>query len=279
MKAVCAWCRAEGRPGLVGERPPFDDLAEVRGVCWQHKLDLLERTRTNSTTGLGRHGDVRFLVIVGRQHSDLWPQVSERVLDDRRVRVLLDRRQRDRRQREQAHRGERRQAQRRRPPEYWEDIRYHAVVIVPVRRSTDVSPEQLTAPNAALTEATTMDDKATTMDDTRVHVRQQIDQWARTGQNILNTVIPALFQECESTRQRAASAEAQSARLSLEVEDLQSEITRLTAEIDRLKREAGTIADTVDKSLREIGRISSEVLLKLKDGVTNGSRGFRPRQD
>jgi hypothetical protein len=260
VKAVCAWCRAEGRPGLIGERPPFGDPAEVRGICWAHKLEVLARTRTSSgaATSPPRDAHVRFLVIVARRDSDLFHRVSEQFLDDPRVRVLLDRRHRERRQGGQPSGRERRRADRRRSADYWEDTRYHPVVIVPVQKTTDASRVLQTPRRQSVPEVTPMDF------DALMQARRQLDQWTRDGQDILSTVIPSLFQECEGLRRRAESAEAHSARLGLEIEDLQSEITRLRAEIDRQKLEASAAVDTVDKGLSEIGRITTEVLLKLK---------------
>ena len=33
MKAVCAWCRAEGAPADLGEREPLDQVDETHGIC------------------------------------------------------------------------------------------------------------------------------------------------------------------------------------------------------------------------------------------------------
>lgn len=260
MKAVCAWCRAEGRPGLIGERPPFEDPAEVRGICWAHKLEVLARTRTSSGAPLSslRDEHVRFLVVVARHDADLFARVSEQFLDDPRVRVLVDRRQRERRQGRQPSWQERRRAERRRPADYWEDTRYHPVVIVPVQKKAEASRVPSTPRRQSVPEVRPMDF------DALMHARRQIDQWTRDGQEILSTVIPSLFQECEGWRRRAESAEAHSARLGLEIEDLQNEVARLRAEIDRQKLEASAAVDTVDKGLTEIGRITTEVLLKLR---------------
>jgi hypothetical protein len=251
VKAVCSWCRAEGRPGLIGESPPFDDPAEVEGVCWQHKVDLLVRTRTLSEAPVkpGLEADVRFLVVIGRHHEALLRRVSEGFLDDPRVRVLVDRRQRERRQHQLLHVTERRHAERRQPSDYWEDVRYHPVVLVPIRKSPDAG--------RAVTIVRTAVPEATAMDDPNAEVRRQIEQWARAGQNIVGNAIPALFQECDALRKRAESAEAR-------VDELQAELGRQRAEMDRLRLDSDAVSENVDKSLREIGRITTEVLLKLK---------------
>ncbi len=31
MKAWCAWCQEEGKPGFLGERPPLDDPSDTHG--------------------------------------------------------------------------------------------------------------------------------------------------------------------------------------------------------------------------------------------------------
>lgn len=222
MNVVCAWWRAEEPSGLGADRLPFEEPDPVR-----------------------------FLVIVARREPDLWPRVGQQFRGDPRVRVMLDRRQRERRQRRLTTDSERRRSDRRRLPDYWEDIRYHPVVIVQVRKTTE-------ARQAAVPEVTTMDF------DALMQARRRIDQWARDGQDIVSNVIPSLFQECEGLRRRAESAEAHSARLSLEIEDLQTEIGRLRTEIDRLKGEAAATADAIDKGITDIGRITSEVLVKLR---------------
>src|SRR5437870_10336243 len=41
MKAWCAWCQEEGKPGFLGERPPLDDPSDTHGICDHHRTMLL----------------------------------------------------------------------------------------------------------------------------------------------------------------------------------------------------------------------------------------------
>src|SRR5258705_10486670 len=42
MKAICAWCECEGRPGDLGEREPFYNPATTHCICADHQKRLLE---------------------------------------------------------------------------------------------------------------------------------------------------------------------------------------------------------------------------------------------
>jgi len=56
MKIFCSWCRREGKTGLVGEKPPFDDARETHGICGIHRHDIESRwqvsTHTDSDSGV-----------------------------------------------------------------------------------------------------------------------------------------------------------------------------------------------------------------------------------
>ena len=40
MKVVCAYCAAEGKPALIGEKAPLDDPRETHGICVVHQRRL-----------------------------------------------------------------------------------------------------------------------------------------------------------------------------------------------------------------------------------------------
>ncbi len=40
MNVVCAYCAAEGKPALIGEKEPFDDPRETHGICAAHQRRL-----------------------------------------------------------------------------------------------------------------------------------------------------------------------------------------------------------------------------------------------
>lgn len=41
MIVSCAWCEAEGRAYVMGEREPFEDRRVTHTVCVEHRTDLL----------------------------------------------------------------------------------------------------------------------------------------------------------------------------------------------------------------------------------------------
>jgi hypothetical protein len=242
---------------VIGERPPLDDPAEVSGLCWAHRLYALHAAPASSAAAA--EDPVRYLVIVARPAADLLVRVSEQFLDDPRVRVILDRRhQPDRRKTHQPYPVERRRGERRRVPDYWEDLRYHPVVLVPVgARPGAVTPaSQAPFPK---TEGPIMEEKDVVTESWR-----HIEAWMRDGQQILTRVLPSLIQECEELRTRAGSAEAYAARLQREVEDLQGEVSRLRDHVDRLVQERAAMVDLVDRTLNEIARLTHEVSSKLR---------------
>ena len=40
MNVVCAYCAAEGKPALIGEKEPLDDPRETHGICTAHQRRL-----------------------------------------------------------------------------------------------------------------------------------------------------------------------------------------------------------------------------------------------
>src|SRR3989442_269404 len=48
MQVIGAWCRHEGKPGYLGEREPFDNLAPTHGVCLRHREQFLESLLSTS---------------------------------------------------------------------------------------------------------------------------------------------------------------------------------------------------------------------------------------
>src|SRR5437867_2180002 len=72
-------------------------LGALGGMCWTHALTQL--LRTHSIPGTLPEGR-RFLVVVERKSEALFVRLSELLLDEPRIQVLLDRRQRERRQRD-----------------------------------------------------------------------------------------------------------------------------------------------------------------------------------
>jgi len=102
MRAICAWCKAEGRPGDLGEREPFDDTSETHGLCPTHLATVLAQLPSqllivveNGDTGLFQHLSRSMAAVAGVK------VIRERRLQEQRratESILVDRRRGDRRQ-------------------------------------------------------------------------------------------------------------------------------------------------------------------------------------
>jgi hypothetical protein len=91
VKAFCSWCRREGREGYLGEREPLSVPGETHGICLRHREQVL------ATLPLGSRPDVRLLIVVDRDQSDVYAYLTHSLRGVRGVCVLLDRRQAERR--------------------------------------------------------------------------------------------------------------------------------------------------------------------------------------
>ena len=160
-----------------------------------------------------------FLVIVAADRSDLFPRIRRQFLDDPRVHVILDRRQWERGHRARNQSADRRPADQRRAPDYWEDPRYHPVVLVPTARRAPASRVRAT-PTSATTGGRT---EATEFD--------QLCRWVGTGQELLARI--GSWVETVEAFQR----EARELRRSLEERD--DALLKLQAEVERLTRVRG----------------------------------------
>ena len=107
MRAICAWCRAEGSPADLGEREPLEDPVETHGLCQRHSTRLLGMARARPSAGL------RLLIVVKRGDQRLYENVTRAMAGVEGVHVLVDRRHGERRREVRAVPGERRQADRR----------------------------------------------------------------------------------------------------------------------------------------------------------------------
>lgn len=91
MKIICASCRVEGRPGNMGEKPPFDDPSETHGYCARHAALLLATLPSHAFP------DVDLLIVVRRRDHSLFDYLQSRLVGVRGVKVILERRAGDRR--------------------------------------------------------------------------------------------------------------------------------------------------------------------------------------
>lgn len=107
MKVVCASCRVEGRSGVLGEKPPFDDLSETHGYCSRHAGLLLASLPSLSFP------DIEMLIVVRRLDPLLYAYLQRRLAGVRGVKVILERRAADRRRQARAQAPDRRRLERR----------------------------------------------------------------------------------------------------------------------------------------------------------------------
>ncbi len=107
MRAICAWCRAEGSPADLGEREPLEDTNETHGLCQRHLTHFLAAARSRPSAGL------RLLIVVKRSEKSLYEYLTRGMAGVEGVHVMADRRHGERRREARSVSGERRQADRR----------------------------------------------------------------------------------------------------------------------------------------------------------------------
>jgi hypothetical protein len=107
MRAICAWCRAEGSPADLGEREPLEDTNETHGLCQRHLTHFLAAARSRPSA------DLRLLIVVKRSEKSLYEYLTRGMAGVEGVHVMADRRHGERRREARSVSGERRQADRR----------------------------------------------------------------------------------------------------------------------------------------------------------------------
>ena len=107
MRAICAWCRAEGAPADLGEREPLDDPDETHGMCERHRAQFLGTARSWPSAGL------RLLIVVTSGDRSLYDYLTHAMTEVEGVHVMVDGRFGERRREARPVSGERRQANRR----------------------------------------------------------------------------------------------------------------------------------------------------------------------
>jgi len=107
VRAICAWCQAEGSPADLGEREPLEDPVETHGLCQRHLTQLLGAARSRPSAG------PRLLIVVKRSDQGLSEYLTRAMVGVEGVQVMVDRRHGERRREVRSTPGERRQADRR----------------------------------------------------------------------------------------------------------------------------------------------------------------------
>ncbi|PYN94145.1 MAG: hypothetical protein DMD91_28655 [Candidatus Rokuibacteriota bacterium] len=244
-QVLCAWCEAERRAVPSDELERLDHEGALGGMCWTHALTQL--LRTHSIPGTLPEGR-RFLVVVERKSEALFVRLSELLLDEPRIQVLLDRRQRERRQRDLSTLRDRRRGDRRAMPDYWGDLRYHPVVI----RPTTPTPDATLEPDRGSDVMDTMD--------TLTQPRQRLDDWMRQGTQLFGQLV----EENEALQERVRAAEAQAQQVTDTLHELEREMTRLRGEIDDFKIQRGQVVEAVQSWVGEMGRLTNELLTRTR---------------
>lgn len=126
MKVYCAWCEREGRPAFIGEKAPFDDTGVTHGICADHERRLL--------MGLPIPPTATLLVVVHRDHPELYRQLLRLAAAIPGLHVILDRRRGERRWLHRVPVVERRRGERRRPAESVPELGFTLVPLRPDRR-------------------------------------------------------------------------------------------------------------------------------------------------
>jgi len=107
VRAICAWCRAEGVPADLGEREPLEDPVETHGLCQRHLTQLLAAVPSRPSA------DPRLLIVVRRSEQSLYEYLTRAMVGVEGVHVMVDRRHGEQRMEARSTPGERRQADRR----------------------------------------------------------------------------------------------------------------------------------------------------------------------
>jgi len=107
MRAICAWCRAEGSPADLGEREPLEDPVETHGVCQRHLTQLLGAASSRPSA------DLRLLIVVRRSDQSLYEYLTRGMAAVEGVHVMVDRRHGERRREARPVLGANRHADRR----------------------------------------------------------------------------------------------------------------------------------------------------------------------
>src|SRR5437899_13111620 len=91
MKAWCAWCQEEGKPGFLGERPPLDELSDTHGICDHHRTLLLAALPQRPAASPGRPV-LRVRLVLDPDAGELYRYRSRSVAGLKGCEVSLDRR-------------------------------------------------------------------------------------------------------------------------------------------------------------------------------------------
>lgn len=209
----------------------------------------------------------RYLLVVSRTAGPRLAQLRDWFRADPAVHVILDRRRGDRRRAPRPVAVERRRGERRRPADFWQDIRFHPVVLVPLPR------RERGTPAAAGGEQPPESKESDMMDTTMVNeARQRVLNWAQEAQHILGRVIPTVFEEHEALRRRVEDAERDCERLRAENSLLRDQLNELRAKHQAVLAGQAEIVQSVGKFMTNMSQIL-EPMRELAEKVQHMPRG------
>jgi hypothetical protein len=209
----------------------------------------------------------RYLLVVSRAAGPRLAQVRDWFGADPAVHVILDRRRAERRRVQRPVAVERRRGERRRPADFWQDIRFHPVVLVPLARGEGAGP----APPGG---SEPVESKESEMMDATManEARQRVLTWAQEAQHILGRVIPSVFEEHEALRRRVEDAERDCERLRAENNLLRDQLNELRAKHQAVLAGQAEIVQSVGKFMSNMSQIL-EPMRELAEKVQHMPRG------
>jgi len=205
---------------------------------------------------------VRYLVIVSARAAHQLPQVRALFRADPDVHVLLDRRRGERRRSPVIPRIERRRAERRQPPDYWQDPKYHPVVLVPIGAAR-AAAEARRAPAQRTTEAVMSQSPTTT------EGWERLRSWADEGVQILGRALPALLAERDALRRRNDETErlrAENERLHAELADLSRRHQATLAAQAEIVRGLGAFMASLTQVVEPMRDLAERIQRRSADG-------------
>jgi hypothetical protein len=208
----------------------------------------------------------RYLLVVSRAAGPRLAQLRDWFRSDPAVHVMLDRRHGERRRARRPVPAERRRGERRRPADFWQDLRFHPVVLVPLSRPGRATP-------AAAAEEPPESKESEMMDTTMANeARQRVLNWAQEAQHILGRVIPTVFEEHEALRRRVEDAERDCERLRAENGLLRDQLNELRAKHQAVLAGQADIVQSVGKFMTNMSQIL-EPMRELAEKMQHMPRG------
>jgi hypothetical protein len=190
----------------------------------------------------------RFLFVVARTRPDLLPTLRRQFQDDRRVEVMLDRREHERRSQPGGNgvTERRRPGDRRRPRDYWEDTTHHPAVLIPVTTASAMSDLETTPAAPPREPVPEPPMERLLVDDTRLRA------WVEESQRAFQQLLPALLDQRAALVSQLHEATRRADQLQRDNDALRAEIARTTAAHHQLTVGHADVVDSVSLFLGQL---------------------------